>query len=50
MLYCVLNNNTFKLFFNRAHVKQVYQTISFVSLNEQSRIAVINMISSSLDR
>ena len=29
--YCVLNNNTFKLFINRAHVIQVFLTISFVS-------------------
>ena len=31
MFYCTLNNNTFKLFFNRAHVSEVNLTISFVS-------------------
>ena len=31
MVYCTLNNNTFKLFFNREHVREVNLTISFVS-------------------
>ena len=29
MVYCTLNNNTFKLFFNRAYVREVNLTISF---------------------
>ena len=35
MFYCVLNNNTFK-FFNRAHVKKVYQTMYLQRCNIMS--------------